>query len=299
MRPLSATTPIVVGVDGSPAGLDAARWAATEAKRQGAPVRLVHAVPRLPRNPYPTSGWYIRELRAAAEADGARFLSEARRTVEEIAGDVEVSEVPYLGGATEVLSRESASSRMVVIGATGRSGFSDLMIGSTALTLPASSHAPVVIARGADDGTPLDTGPVVVGVSGSELDEAPLEFAYDYAAGCGAELVAVHTWSDSVLPEFDRVASAREAWQPIEERETRLLSESLAGFAERYPDVPVRPVIAYDRPAEALVDHSSKARLLVVGTRGRGPLSGAILGSTSRAVGKLAQCPVAIVRQTA
>jgi nucleotide-binding universal stress UspA family protein len=298
MRPLSAATPIEVGVDGSPAGQSATRWAATEAKRQGAPVRLVHAVPRLPRNPYPTSGWYIKELRAAAEADGARYLSEAHRTVEEAAGDVEVSEVQYLGGAVEVIGRESASSRMVVIGATGRSGFGDLMIGSTALTLPASSHAPVVIARDADGGVAPESGPVVVGVSGSELDEAPLEFAFDYAAGCGSELVAVHTWSDAALPDFDRVASALDAWRPIEEREARLLSESLAGFADRYPDVPVRHVIAYDRPAQALVDHSSGARLLVVGTRGRGPLSGAILGSTSRAVGKLAHCPVAIVRQT-
>lgn len=298
MRALSATAPVVVGIDGSSAGLQAARWAAAEAKRQGAPLRLVHAVPRLPRDPYPTTGWYISELAAAAKSDGARFLAEARDAAAEVAGDVEISEVQHMGMAAEVIGRESASGRMVVVGATGRSGLSDLMIGSTALRLPASSYAPVIVARGRADGLPVDSAPVVVGVSGSELDEAPLEFAFDYAAECGVELVAVHAWSDAALPDFDRVANAPDAWRPIEEREKRVLSESLAGYAERYPDVQVRHVIVYDRPARALVEQSADARLVVVGTRGRGPLTGAILGSTSRAVGKLARCPVAIVRQT-
>lgn len=297
MRTLSGSAPIVVGVDGSSAGLQAVKWAAAEAKRQGAPLRLVHAVPRLPRNPYPTTGWYINELRAAAKADGARFLADAREAVADIAGDVEVSDVQHMGAAAEVIGRESASARMVVIGATGRSGLTDLMIGSTALSLPSSAHAPVVISRQRGDGTFADSGPVVVAVSGSDLDEAPLEFAYEYATECGADLVAVHAWSDAALPDFDRVASGPEAWTAIEEREKRLLSESLAGYSERYPDVEVRHVIAYDRPAQALVDRSADARLVVVGTRGRGPLTGAFLGSTSRAVGKLAHCPVAIVRQ--
>lgn len=297
MRTLSAAAPIIVGVDGSSAGLQAVRWAAAEAKRQGAPLRLVHAVPRVPGNPYPATDRYMGELRAAAIADGAAFLAEANKVAAGVAGDVEMTQVQHTGGPTEVMSRESASGRMVVIGATGRSGLADLMIGSTALRLPAGSHAPVVIARD-HDATAGDSGPVVVAVSGSRLDEAPLEFAFEYAAECGADLVAVHAWSDAVLPDVDAIAGGQDAWEVIEEGEKRLLSERLAGYADRYPDVTVRPVIAYDRPARALLDHAADARLLVVGTRGRGAVAGAVLGSTSRAVGKLAPCPVAIVRQT-
>lgn len=297
MRTLSADAPVIVGVDGSSAGLQAVRWAAAEAKRQGAPLRLVHAVPRVPGNPYPSTDRYMGELRAAAIADGAEFLAEANKVAAGVAGDVEITQVQHTGGPTEVMSRESASGRMVVIGATGRSGLADLMIGSTALRLPAGSHAPVIIARDYD-ATAGDSGPVVVAVSGSRLDEAPLEFAFDYAAECGADLVAVHAWSDATLPDIDAIAGGNDAWALIGEGEKRLLSESLAGYAERYPDVEVHPVIAYDRPARALLDQSADARLIVVGTRGRGAVSGAILGSTSRAVGKLARCPVAIVRQT-
>lgn len=296
MHTSSATAPIVVGVDGSSAGLHAVRWAAAEAKLDGAPLRLIHAVPRLPRNPYPTTAWYIGELRTAAKADGAQFLAEAKAAVADVDDGVAVTEAQFEGAAAEVLSRESAAARMVVVGATGRTEIADLMIGSTALSLSVSSHAPVVIARDRQQGTAVDAGPVVVAVSGSPLDDAPLEFAFEYASKRGAALVAVHAWSDAVLPDFDRVASTG-AWKQIEERELRLLSESLAGHAERFPDVPVRHVVAYDRPARALVDHSATARLLVVGMRGRGPLTGAILGSTSRAVGKAARCPVAIVRQ--
>jgi nucleotide-binding universal stress UspA family protein len=292
-----ATTPIVVGVDGSSAGLRAVRWAAREAKRQGVPLSLVHSVPRLPRDPYPTAALYINDLRTAARADGAKFLAEADAAAAEVADGVKVTEVQHVGGPTEVLSRESAAARMVVIGATGRIGLADLMIGSTALGLPARSHAPVVIVRDRADGSPADSGPVVVAVSGSPLDEAPLEFAFEYASKSGAELIAVHSWSDATLPEFDRVAGGSDAWLKIVEREKRLLAEGLAGYAERYPDVVTQSVVVYDRPARALVDYSETAQLLVVGTRGRGPLTGAFLGSTSRAVGKLAQCPVAIVRQ--
>lgn len=291
-----ATAPVVVGVDGSASGILAARWGAEEAKRLGVPLSLVHAVPRLPRDPYPTAALYVTDLRRAATEDGARFLSDARQAATEAATDVDVAEVQHIGGPTEVLSRESAAARMVVIGAIGRIGLADLMIGSTALALPARSHAPVVIVRDRRDGSPADSGPVVVAVAGTPLDEAPLEFAFDEASKRGAELIAVHAWSDAALPEFDRVAGGKDAWRQIVDREKRVLAEALAGYTERYPDVPVESVVVYDRPARALVDYSATAQLLVVGTRGRGPLTGTMLGSTSRAVGKLAECPVAIVR---
>lgn len=296
MNGISSTEPIVVGVDGSPAGLAAVRWAALQAQRAGAPLLLAHAVPPLPRNPYPTAAQYVQDLRAAAIADGRRYLEEATSAAIEAAPGVHVTSEQRSGNATQVLARESASAKLVAIGATGRSGLVDLLIGSTALALPARSHAPVVIVRSRSGGGPADSGAVVVAVSGSPLDDAPVAFAFEQASRLGAELVALHAWSDSALPEFDRAAHALENWRAIVEREKRLLAEGLAGNAERYPDVTVRDVVVYDRPARALVDYSTTAQLVVVGTRGRGPVSGTVLGSTSRAVGKLAQCPVAIVR---
>ena len=81
-----------------------------------------------------------------------------------------------------------------------------------------------------------------------------------------------------------------------EQDELRLLSEAVAGWRGRYPDVVVQPKLVRDRPARALVERSRYASLLVVGARGRGDLTGLVLGSVSRALLHHGDCPVVVVR---
>jgi nucleotide-binding universal stress UspA family protein len=290
---------VVAGVDGSADGIRAVRWAARAAARTGVPLRLVHATPALPPSPFPVSSQYIDLLRKVAREDGERFLADARSAALELASDLEVFARQQVGGPVEILGRASASATMVAVGATGRSGLAELLVGSTALELPPRSHAPVVIVRPRADGTTADSGPVVVGVAGSIMDDPAVEFAFEQASLLGVELVAVHTWSDSPLPDLDRMTGLRDDWDAIFERERRLLAERLAGYAERYPDVMVESVVTFDGPARALLTQAHSAQLLVVGTRGRGILAGAMLGSTSRAAIKLSVCPVAVVRHYA
>ncbi|WP_327049418.1 universal stress protein [Microbispora sp. NBC_01189] len=52
----------------------------------------------------------------------------------------------------------------------------------------------------------------------------------------------------------------------------------------------------YGHPVDALIQASRTADLLVVGSRGRGALGSAMLGSVSRGVLHHADCPVAVVR---
>ena len=63
--------------------------------------------------------------------------------------------------------------------------------------------------------------------------------------------------------------------------------------------MPVHRRVVRDRPADALITLSEDARLVVVGSRGRGGLVGAVLGSVGRAVLHRAHCPVAVVRPSA
>ncbi len=75
-----------------------------------------------------------------------------------------------------------------------------------------------------------------------------------------------------------------------------LLADRLAGWAEKYPDIPVQKAVERDRPARVLVEESARAQLLVVGSHGRGNVAGHLLGSVSHAVVHRADCPVAVVR---
>ena len=65
---------------------------------------------------------------------------------------------------------------------------------------------------------------------------------------------------------------------------------------QAFPDVPVKKIIARDRPVRALTDASEGAQLLVVGSHGRGGFKGMLLGSTSRALLQSAPCPMMVVR---
>lgn len=82
----------------------------------------------------------------------------------------------------------------------------------------------------------------------------------------------------------------------VETEERAVLGECLAGWAQKYPDVPVRRVVARDGPAHALLAEVAQARLVVVGTRGRGGFRGLLLGSVSHALLHRSPCQVAVVR---
>ncbi len=82
----------------------------------------------------------------------------------------------------------------------------------------------------------------------------------------------------------------------VENEETRVLSEAVAGWCDRYPEVKVRKTVVRGRASRALVEESARAQLLVVGARGRGGFTGLMLGSVSQAALHHAKCPVAVVR---
>jgi nucleotide-binding universal stress UspA family protein len=84
--------------------------------------------------------------------------------------------------------------------------------------------------------------------------------------------------------------------------ENALLSKQLARFAKQYPQVPIHEHYFSGQPADCLLGHAQHAppaerpQLIVVGSRGRGVLSGLFLGSTSHSVIAHAACPVVVVR---
>ncbi|GAB4052626.1 universal stress protein [Catellatospora paridis] len=283
--------PVVVGVDGSAAGLDAVRVAVQEAAHRRRALRVVHAfiwplmgVPVGPAPGAPAGGG----LRHEAERHVAEAVAEAGR----LAPQVPVTGVVVDGAATPVMLAESRDAALVVLGHRGLGGFTGLLVGSVSVQVSARAHCPVLVVRG----EPHAGGPVLVGVDGSELSTVAIEFAFAEAAYRDVPLVAVHAWL------FPSPAGPGEALPVAYDGDyqgddvNRILSESVAGHLERYPQVVVQHRLVRGTAAHVLVEESKSAGLVVVGAHGRGVLSGLLLGSVSHAVLHHAHAPLAIVR---
>jgi nucleotide-binding universal stress UspA family protein len=280
--------PVVVGVDGSDAARLAVGWAADEAARRPAPLRLVAAF-----------GWTERQAasylgpqdRAVLLEKSRRALSAAGATVAERQPDLPCSQDLRMGHPIGVLADEARRAQLLVVGERGMSRLEGLLVGSVAAAMAVHAACPVVVVRGPADAA----GPVLLGVDGSPVSEPAIEFAYRAAADRGLPLVAVHTWQE----EFAAPALTSRMYRREDQAyEQQLLAQRLAGWAEKYPDVVVTRIVGHGDAVRRLVELSRRAQLVVVGSHGRGELAGFFLGSVSNALVYKAGCPVAIVRPT-
>jgi nucleotide-binding universal stress UspA family protein len=284
------TNEIVVGVDGSEASMATARWAAREASRRAAPLRVVLAYewawPGAQFKPTPPVEKAAREH---AEATVVAAATHARAA----APDVAVTSQAIRGRPAQTLIDAARDAALLVVGGRGRGGFVGLLLGSVSLQVATHADTPVVVVR---DDTGPDAGPVVVGVDGSGSTEHTLQVAFDAAAVRGCPVVAVqacevHTaWSGyGVGPEFSDP-------DDLEVEIRKALADAVAPWREKYPNIPVETLVARGSAADVLTDVSQTARLLVVGTRGHGGFTGLLLGSVGQQLLHHSQCPVLIAR---
>jgi nucleotide-binding universal stress UspA family protein len=162
-----------------------------------------------------------------------------------------------------------------------------------------ASHAscPVVVVP--PDASPRPRGHVVVGVDGSPLSAEAVGYAYLQAAERGTGLTVVHAWQVDPIEESIRYAASDAFWSERSDPEKVVTAESLAGWAEKYPDVVVRRRVVRSAAVEAIVAESEGAGLVVVGSRGWGDVRGALLGSVSQGCLRRVHGPVAVVRPRA
>ncbi|MBB5916245.1 nucleotide-binding universal stress UspA family protein [Nocardia transvalensis] len=296
-RRRATAAPVVVGVDGSPGAEAAVRWAAETAVRRARPLRIVHGMDLVTANG--VLGVYAvmaPPVVDSVRAHGRAVVARAEKLAREMAPGVPISTVVTADSGKHLLIEHSVDAYAVVLGATGTAG-TLAHFGSTLLAVTARAQGTVVVVRTDRDADGMihDAGPVVVGVDGSPVSEAAIVTAFGEAADRGAELVAVHAWSDW---DYKRFAADGESMVPdaaLEEAERAVLAERLAGWQEKYPDVLVTRKIYLASPAAHLRDWSKRAQLVVIGSRGRGALAGALLGSTANSLVQHAYCPVMVV----
>lgn len=142
--------------------------------------------------------------------------------------------------------------------------------------------------------TSIKPGSVVVGVDGSPHSDAGLAWAATYAALVARPLLVVH--ATGRLSAGEVVGGAAEAQAQRSAAGARVTDEAV-GLARRMtPGVDVDTVVVGGDPREVLTRLSEQAAMLVVGTRGHGPVAALLLGSVSHAVVLHAHCTVAVVR---
>ncbi|MBT2442448.1 universal stress protein [Streptomyces sp. ISL-36] len=132
---------------------------------------------------------------------------------------------------------------------------------------------------------------VVVGVDGSEHSHRALEWALSAARGLGAPLVVAHVRPEELQLGAARIASLGEA-PTIPDTVVDGVRAWIEGRAQ---EVPVRYASLDGSVTDALLGAAGAARLLAVGSRGRGGFASLLLGSTSRALASAAPCPVVVV----
>ncbi|SNT60902.1 Nucleotide-binding universal stress protein, UspA family [Asanoa hainanensis] len=278
--------PIVVGYDGSPDARAALSWALDEGARASAPVKLVYAFawyigPTL-FAPGP-SAWPDDEAHADARATLAYAVEDARSSHPEVAVTAEV-----MDGPAQVCLRDvSANAALVVVGGRGKGGFAELLIGSTALSVSTHAHCPVIVVRA---GVSQAEGDVVVGFDGSPCSVLALAFGFEKAAATRSPLRVIRTWSPPPTRYYLEIAA-----QQLKDD----LDHQVATWNQKYPQVSVSTDVLIGSAAGHLVAASAGARLVVVGSRGRGAFSGTFLGSVGQELIHHAHCPVAVVREVA
>ncbi|MGV8873091.1 MAG: universal stress protein [Rhodococcus sp. (in: high G+C Gram-positive bacteria)] len=122
----------------------------------------------------------------------------------------------------------------------------------------------------------------VVGIDGSTAARHALRWAATDAVGRATSLVLVHAGID---PDITRAGAAKAALAAA-----RVIALSIVGDSSH-----VETVLDPRAPHEVLNGYADTARMLVLGSRRKGAVARAVLGSVSTDVATHARCPIAVV----
>lgn len=288
--PRDDTAPVVVGVDGSGTSRDAAHWAGAIAERFGAPLRIVHAMP--------TVGPHLTEVATAIEAvvhsydagNADIFLKEAAEGIRRERPALHVTTAATSDRVDDVLLDASARARLIVLGGRPIVSAAAVLLGSTTLKVTAAAGCPVAVWRGRH--THPTSDPVIIGVDDSPSGRAALAAGFEIAARLGAPVHAVHAWPVR-RPGAEVMLSMMVDWDGLMALQLSALRQLVERYHHGYPQLEVDCYLEEGRAGRALLSHLDGAQLAVVGNRGRGVITAALLGSTS--LNMLQHSPVPVI----
>lgn len=267
---------VVVGMDGSLVAVRALDWAAGEAVRREAGLRVVYAVPD--------------------RDEAGPVLSAAVARVSERHPGLPVVTAATEDGTVQALVRESEHAVLTVVGTRGFGCLRGLLFGSVSLRLAAQARGPLLVVRGDH---PCDNDrDVLLGLE-SDADADAAAYAFQEAERRGARLRVLHSRTHpQVTPELPSLVPATSPGQERLARHDRA-EEAVPRFAltrlrDQHPGVAVEARTVRTGAARSLLEATRDAAVVVIGVhRHSGP--GTRLGPVAHTLLHRSHCPVVVV----
>jgi nucleotide-binding universal stress UspA family protein len=144
-------------------------------------------------------------------------------------------------------------------------------------------------------GTQFSSSRIVVGVDGSDSSKDALRWAVRQAELTGSSIDAVIAWHYPVIMGGYGYGPAA-AVVDFAEIAAKTLADAIANAVDPASRVLIATSVVEGNAAQVLLKASAGADLLIVGSRGHGGFTGALLGSVSQHCVHHATCPLVIVR---
>ena len=272
---------IVVGVDGRAGGRDAIALARLLVAAAGE-LTLAHVVPGDAHASRVASAAY-----EAPEAEQAEALLETVREETGVEAHLRWRGSSSVGRGLHELC-ELIGADLVAVGSSRRGLLGRVLIGDDTSAALNGAPCSIAIAPTNYSQQPGAMREIGVGYDGSPESEHALSVARMLADASGAKLSALEAVS---LPSDAFLGPGA-----VDNTPQRLLEdarERIASFGD------VEPHAAYGQPAEELALYSASLDLLIVGSRGYGPIGRLIHGSTSQQLAHTARCPLLVLTRTA
>jgi nucleotide-binding universal stress UspA family protein len=289
---------IMVGYDGSEESEDALAFAGALAAGSGAELIVARVFEFGPFWAFaggglaPTSGEIVSEY----EQDTIGHIeSVARRIGAESRWVVSDSAAHGLHAAAE-----RGEADLLIVGSSHRGAMGQIFPGSTGYRLLHGSPCPVAVApRGTRERPEASPGAIVVGFDGRAESRLALETAIELARRLGASLRVLGVAYSPLVVQGTGVAESTLGSGRYDTLAAALEESLRAAIDEAVAEAPeglaIEGEVVHGDPSAALTQAGAEADMLVLGSRGYGPLRGVLLGSVAMDVMRRASCPVLVV----
>lgn len=279
---------ILVATDGSEDAELAATTAVGLARSTSSELHVVHTWRTVP------SVHFDSFVRQELEGQAQRILDEQVRKIEGLGGAVAQAWLREGGAAEEIAAlAEEIEAGLIAVGSRGRGRIRRLLMGSVSDAVVRHGHYPVVVVRWKPVVFPAK---ILLATDGSEEATLAAQIVADLGERTGSELHVVHVGEIPFTHYPDRYGY-RALYEPHEREAQDLLEaqiEKMKGAGATVAQAHLR----LGRADEEIVILAEElgVDLIVMGSRGLGRVSRALIGSVSESAVRTAHCPVLTVR---